>query len=114
MRTPKLLYVTTAVALILVRGGSPPPMSAQQAGSEEIRIDSDDIGGVVSSTKGPEPGVWVIAETSDLPTSSSRLSSRMIAAAMYCPISQKRTTRYGSAVTALSIRRRSKPTPESS
>jgi hypothetical protein len=31
-------------------------------------IDSDDIGGVVTSSNGPEAGVWVIAETKDLPT----------------------------------------------
>ncbi len=31
-------------------------------------IDNDDIGGVVASAKGPEAGVWVIAETKDLPT----------------------------------------------
>src|SRR5437773_1269448 len=36
--------------------------------SADVRIDADDIGGVVSSTKGPEAGVWVIAETNDLPT----------------------------------------------
>ena len=29
---------------------------------------SDEIGGVVASAKGPEAGVWVIAETTDLPT----------------------------------------------
>jgi hypothetical protein len=34
----------------------------------EIKIVSDDIGGVVTSSKGPEAGVWVIAETKDLPT----------------------------------------------
>ncbi len=34
----------------------------------EIKIVSDDIGGVVTSSKGPEAGVWVIAETHDLPT----------------------------------------------
>jgi hypothetical protein len=33
-----------------------------------IALDSDDIGGVVTSVKGPEAGVWVIAETKDLPT----------------------------------------------
>ena len=33
-----------------------------------IPIDNDDIGGVVTSAKGPEAGVWVIAETTDLPT----------------------------------------------
>jgi hypothetical protein len=31
-------------------------------------IDNDDIGGVVSGAKGPEAGVWVIAETKDLAT----------------------------------------------
>ena len=42
--------------------------TAQQAVSESIRIDDDDIGGVVTGPNGPEPGVWVIAETADLPT----------------------------------------------
>src|SRR5690349_10055705 len=40
---------------------------ARQAGIA-IQINSSDIGGVVSSSKGPEAGVWVIAETTDLPT----------------------------------------------
>ena len=33
-----------------------------------VTIDADDIGGAVSSSKGPEAGVWVIAETTELPT----------------------------------------------
>ena len=33
-----------------------------------VLIDPDDIGGVVRSSTGPEAGVWVIAETSDLQT----------------------------------------------
>src|SRR5881392_2701428 len=33
-----------------------------------VPIDADDIGGVVTGAKGPEAGVWVIAETRDLPT----------------------------------------------
>jgi hypothetical protein len=37
-------------------------------GAAEIAIDADDIAGVVSSEQGPEAGVWVIAETEDLPT----------------------------------------------
>lgn len=36
-------------------------------------IDPDDIGGVVTSAKGPEAGVWVIAETVDLPTTFARM-----------------------------------------
>src|SRR5437868_11463867 len=30
-------------------------------------IDADDIGGIVTGPNGPEAGVWVIAETHDLP-----------------------------------------------
>ncbi|MEA2823556.1 MAG: hypothetical protein QOF03_38, partial [Alphaproteobacteria bacterium] len=37
------------------------PASAQQ-------VKPDEIGGVVTGAKGPEAGVWVIAETKDLPT----------------------------------------------
>ena len=37
-------------------------------GAADVAIDADDIGGVVMSENGPEAGVWVIAETNDLPT----------------------------------------------
>lgn len=50
----------------LVAGGS------QQA-SGAVAIDSDDIGGVVTSGKGVEAGVWVIAETAELPTRFVRI-----------------------------------------
>jgi hypothetical protein len=43
------------------------PSPAQQA-ANQVAIDADDIGGVVTSPNGPEAGVWVIAETKDLPT----------------------------------------------
>ena len=33
-----------------------------------LHVGASDIGGVVTSAKGPEAGVWVIAETTDLPT----------------------------------------------
>jgi len=36
-------------------------------------IDADDLGGIVTGPKGPEAGVWVIAETSDLPTKFVRI-----------------------------------------
>jgi len=36
--------------------------------SSQIPIDADDIAGVVRSARGPEAGVWVIAETADTPT----------------------------------------------
>ena len=37
-----------------------------------VEIDDDDIGGVVRGPDGPEAGVWVIAETADLPTNFIR------------------------------------------
>jgi hypothetical protein len=47
-------------------------VQAQQAGSN-VAIDPDDIGGTVTSAKGPEAGVWVIAETAELPTRFARI-----------------------------------------
>jgi hypothetical protein len=38
-----------------------------------LRIGADDIGGVVRGAHGPEAGVWVIAETEDLPTRFVRI-----------------------------------------
>jgi hypothetical protein len=39
-----------------------------QVTTQRIAIDNDDIGGIVTGPRGPEAGVWVIAETSELPT----------------------------------------------
>ena len=36
-------------------------------------MDTDAIGGVVSGPDGPEAGVWVIAETDDLPTALRKI-----------------------------------------
>ena len=44
-----------------------------QKSSPGLEIDNDDIGGVVASENGPEAGVWVIAETSDLDTRFVRI-----------------------------------------
>src|SRR5262249_37763461 len=42
--------------------------NAQQGSAAFINIGENDLGGVVASANGPEAGVWVIAETTDLPT----------------------------------------------
>ena len=47
--------------------------SGVQTARDAVAIDGDDIGGIVSSAKGPEAGVWVIAETSDLSTKFVRI-----------------------------------------
>jgi hypothetical protein len=42
--------------------------AAARVQASSVAVDSDYIGGVVTSSKGPEAGVWVIAETTELPT----------------------------------------------
>ena len=42
-------------------------------GGQAVPIDADDLGGVVTGPKGPEAGVWVIAETTDLPTKFAKI-----------------------------------------
>jgi hypothetical protein len=67
MKTTRMMYCAAlAVGLSLLLTASQ-TTTAGQAG-DTVRIDADDLGGVVTSTKGPEAGVWVIAETTDLPT----------------------------------------------
>src|SRR5687767_4846506 len=46
---------------------------AAQTTGETIAIDSDDLAGTVTGPSGPEAGVWVIAETTDLPTPFARI-----------------------------------------
>src|SRR5256885_13951393 len=52
----------------LLSAASATTATAQPAAATQVRIDADDIGGVVTGAKGPEAGGWVIAETRDLPT----------------------------------------------
>ena len=59
-----ILGVCIAVALAV----SVARMHGAQRAIAGINTQKSDIGGVVTSSKGPEAGVWVIAETSDLPT----------------------------------------------
>jgi hypothetical protein len=56
------------MAAIIQTNAQPPTSMAAQAEVGRVAVDVNDIGGVVTSSKGPEAGVWVIAETSDLPT----------------------------------------------
>ena len=60
------LGVAALIAACAMQSGDEPGRRAA------VQIDADDIGGVVASAKGPEAGVWVIAETTELPTRFSR------------------------------------------
>ena len=56
----------TAVAIAALVTAWCGPASAQQKVALSVKADA--IGGVVTGPNGPEAGVWVIAETTDLPT----------------------------------------------
>src|SRR5690348_3879429 len=72
MSVRKILYSTVAaIGLAAFSAALPSPAMAQQAAA--VAIDNDDIGGVVSGPSGPEAGVWVIAETKDLPTRYAKM-----------------------------------------
>ena len=62
---------TIAVAAIVASAlaGARVRVEAQAA----VAIDADDIGGVVTGPRGPEAGVWVIAESTNLPTTLRKI-----------------------------------------
>jgi len=72
MRTIKGLCLGLAtVAAAMLVAALPARLSAQQ--STAVTVGEKDIGGVVTGPSGPEAGVWVIAETKDLPTRFAKI-----------------------------------------
>ena len=65
----RVVQVAAAFFTVVLLAG----VSACVQSGEWVEIDGDDIGGVVSGPDGPEAGVWVIAETMDLPTRFNRI-----------------------------------------
>jgi len=67
MTIKRRLHLSAAViALAAFLAASPVPLNAQQGAA--VSVGATDLGGVVTGPSGPEAGVWVIAETTDLPT----------------------------------------------
>jgi len=62
-----------AIAFAASLTAAPADSGAQQSAAEAVRIGESDIGGVVTSANGPEAGVWVIAETTELPTKFAKI-----------------------------------------
>ena len=67
----RVLHFTLISIGVAALTALPPQVTAQPAPA--VAIDNDDIGGVVRGPKGPEAGVWVIAETTELPTKFARI-----------------------------------------
>jgi len=60
--------VALAIAAALLAAANPARTEAQQGTPAPVSGGNSDLGGVVTGARGPEAGVWVIAETADLPT----------------------------------------------
>ncbi len=61
--------IALAMAILLITMASRDLAGQRPA----VATDADDIGGVVTGPRGPEAGVWVIAETTNLPTKFMRI-----------------------------------------
>ncbi len=70
---PKLRLVVGLVVGLAICAGAMSGTRAFQTASVAVAIDSDDLGGTVTGPSGPEAGVWVIAETRDLPTPFAKI-----------------------------------------
>src|SRR5947207_5096805 len=66
MRTAGVISLTIVAAALFAAGQA--RLDAQPAVDPALRIGATDVGGVVTGANGPEAGVWVIAETTELPT----------------------------------------------
>src|SRR6476620_7778973 len=65
MNTASKSYVSLFAASLM---GTAMFMAVPAAAQPAMQIKPTSIGGVVTGDRGPEAGVWVIAETRDLPT----------------------------------------------
>src|SRR5688572_14233335 len=68
----RIATCAVALAAALLLGACKSPLTSFQPDTE-IRVGYDDLGGIVKSDKGVEAGVWVIAETTDLPTRFAKI-----------------------------------------
>src|SRR3982074_814396 len=66
----KLFLSAAAIGFAVLLAAAPP---TQVVAQNTVAIDADDIGGVVTGPNGPEAGVWVIAQTTELPTKYAKM-----------------------------------------
>jgi hypothetical protein len=74
MNAGKRICAGAALAFAMVAAELPGELRAQQNPAQAVAIDNDDIGGVVTGRFGPEAGVWVIAETTELGTRFAKIA----------------------------------------
>jgi hypothetical protein len=71
-KTIRTLFASPALTLLQFLIVCPASTQSTDSGSA-VPMGVSSIGGVVTSAKGPEAGVWVIAETNDLPTKYAKI-----------------------------------------
>ena len=72
MTTTRSSYLAVAGVSLLLAACQVSPGASQSATSSPP-TGASDLGGTVTSANGPEAGVWVIAETTDLPTKFTKI-----------------------------------------
>jgi len=76
MSTTRIVYFGKAIGVAALLAAFVAAISAWQVmgqSGQTVPVDADDLAGVVTGPNGPEAGVWVIAETTDLPTRFIRI-----------------------------------------
>src|SRR5437016_474191 len=69
----RLCLSVAAIGIAVLLAAPPAQLNAQQSASPGVSVGDSDLGGVVRGPNGPEAGVWVIAETTDLPTKFAKM-----------------------------------------
>ena len=72
MKAISVVVGVTALGLAVLFAVAQPGLNAQPT-DPAIRVGPTDLAGTVASANGPEAGVWVIAETNDLPTKFAKI-----------------------------------------
>jgi len=102
------LYLAAALSALTA------PAAHAQGANAAVSIGASDLGGVVTGRNGPEAGVWVIAETTDLPTRFRKIVVTDDRGRYLIPELPRPITASGSAATGLRTRPKSRPSPASS
>ena len=73
MRSRSIYSSAVVIGLAAVLSAWLTARPSAQPNPRSVQIDSDDIGGIVTGKNGPEPGVWVVAETNELGTRFAKM-----------------------------------------
>ncbi|MBI3043773.1 MAG: carboxypeptidase regulatory-like domain-containing protein [Betaproteobacteria bacterium] len=73
MNTRQGIYWIAAAGMAALLAACAAQTGSRQRADESIHIGESDLGGVVAGARGGEAGVWVIAETTDLPTKFAKI-----------------------------------------